>query len=71
LPPAKRSMIRPPPHLRRSRPRVERLLGLLVHRYGARKARYLGARKARLQALWAAALVNLNPISRRLVAQVA
>jgi hypothetical protein len=24
-----------------------------------------------LQALWAAALVNLNPISRRLVAQVA
>jgi transposase len=53
-------------HLRRSRPRIERLLGLLVHRYGARKARYIGAAKARLQALWAAALVNLNPIGRAL-----
>jgi transposase len=53
-------------HLRRTRPRIERLLGLLVHRYGARKARYIGAAKARLQALWAAALVNLNPIGRLL-----
>jgi transposase len=53
-------------HLRRTRPRIERLLGLLVHRYGARKARYIGAAKARLQALWAAALVNLNPIRRAL-----
>lgn len=52
--------------LRRDRPRIERLLGLLCHRYGARKARYLGAAKARLQALWAAALVNLNPIGRHL-----
>ena len=56
-------------HLRRTRPRIERLLGLLAHRYGARKARYIGAAKARLQALWAAALVNLNPIGRRLATQ--
>jgi Transposase domain (DUF772)/Transposase DDE domain len=53
-------------HLRRSRPRIERLLGLLAHRYGARKSRYIGRGKARLQAAWAAALVNLNPIARRL-----
>jgi hypothetical protein len=26
-----------PAHLRRTRPRIERLLGLLAHRYGARK----------------------------------
>jgi Transposase DDE domain len=58
-------------HLRRSRPRIERLLGLLVHRYGARKARYMGAAKARLQALWAAALVNLNPIRCALSSGVA
>jgi len=56
-------------HLRRTRPRIERLLGLLAHRYGARKARYIGAAKARLQALWAAALVNLNPIGRHLAAK--
>lgn len=53
-------------HLRRTRPRIERLLGLLSHRYGARKSRYIGTSKARLQAAWAAALVNLNPISTRL-----
>jgi hypothetical protein len=53
-------------HLRRTRPRIERLLGLLAHRYGARKSRYVGRAKARLQAAWAAALVNLNPIARRL-----
>jgi hypothetical protein len=53
-------------HLRRTRPRIERLLGLLAHRYGARKSRYLGRRKTRLQAVWAAALVNLNPIGRAL-----
>ena len=56
-------------HLRRTRPRIERLLGLLAHRYGARKTRYIGAAKARMQALWTAALVNLNPIGHRLVAQ--
>ena len=56
-------------HLRRTRPRIERLLGLLVHRYRARKARYIGAAKARLQALWAAALVNLNPIGPLLAAE--
>lgn len=55
-------------HLRRTRPRIERLLGLLTYRYGARKSRYIGTRKARLQAAWAAALVNLNPIARQLVA---
>lgn len=56
-------------HLRRTRPRIERLLGLLAGRYGARKSRYIGRHKARLQAAWAAALVNLNPISRLLTAQ--
>lgn len=35
-------------HLRRTRPRVERLLGLLAHRYRARKSRYIGTRKAAL-----------------------
>jgi Transposase DDE domain len=58
-------------HLRRTRPRVERLLGLLTHRYGARKSRYIGTRKARLQAAWTAALVNLNPIGRHLTARAA
>ena len=58
-------------HLRRTRPRVERLLGLLAHRYRARKSRYIGTRKARLQAAWTAALVNLNPIAGRLTAQTA
>jgi transposase len=56
-------------HLRRTRPRIERLLGLLAVRYGARKSRYFGRQKARLQAAWAAALVNLNPIARHLTAQ--
>jgi transposase len=55
-------------HLRRTRPRIERLLGLLAHRYKARKARYTGAAKALLQAAWTAALVNLNPIGRHLTA---
>jgi hypothetical protein len=58
-------------HLRRTRPRIERLLGLLAIRYGARKSRYIGRTKARLQAAWAAALVNLNPIARHLAAQTA
>jgi hypothetical protein len=58
-------------HLRRTRPRIERLLGLLAHRYGARKSRYIGRAKARLQAAWAAALVNLNPIARHLAATTA
>lgn len=58
-------------HLRRTRPRIERLLGLLAHRYNARKSRYMGARKARLQAAWTAALVNLNPIGRRLAVTAA
>jgi transposase len=58
-------------HLRRTRPRVERLLGLLAHRYKTRKSRYIGTRKARLQAAWTAALVNLNPIGRQLAAQAA
>jgi Transposase DDE domain len=58
-------------HLRRTRPRIERLLGLLAHRYQARKSRYIGAAKARLQAAWTAAVVNLNPIGRRLAADTA
>ena len=53
-------------HLRRTRPRIERLLGLLTVRYGARTSRYFGRAKARLQAAWAAALVNLNPIAHAL-----
>ena len=56
-------------HLRRTRPRIERLIGVLANRYGARKNRYLGSAKGRLQANWAAALVNLNPIGHRLAAQ--
>lgn len=58
-------------HLRRTRPRIERLLGLLAHRYGARQSRYIGSAKSWLQAAWAAALVNLNPIARRLTTQTA
>jgi hypothetical protein len=53
-------------HLRHTRPRIERLLGLLACQYGARKSRYIGTKKATLQASWAAALVNLNPIGRHL-----
>ena len=44
-------------------------LGLLAHRNGAREGRYIGSAKARLQAAWAAALVNLNPIAYRLAGQ--
>jgi hypothetical protein len=55
-------------HLRHTRPRIERLLGVLAHRYGARKSRYIGTKKATLQASWAAALVNLNPIGQHLLA---
>lgn len=58
-------------HLRRTRPRIERLLSLLAHRYGARKSRYLGEAKALLQAAWTAALVNLNPIGAALGAKTA
>jgi hypothetical protein len=53
-------------HLRHTRPRIERLLGVLVCQYGARKSRYIGTKKATLQASWAAALVNLNPIGQHL-----
>jgi transposase len=58
-------------HLRRTRPRIERLIGLLANRYGARKNRYIGTAKGRLQANWTAVLVNLNPISHRLATQTA
>ena len=58
-------------HLRRTRPRVERLIGLLANRYGARENRYIGSAKGRLQASWAAALVNLNPIGHHLATQTA
>jgi hypothetical protein len=56
-------------HLRRTRPRIERLLGLLAYRYHARQTRYIGTAKSRLQAAWTAAVVNLNPIGHQLVAQ--
>lgn len=58
-------------HLRRTRPRIERLIGLLATRYGARQNRYIGSGKGRLQATWTAVVVNLNPISRRLTTQMA
>jgi transposase len=56
-------------HLRRTRPRIERLLGLLAHRYHARRSRYIGAAKATLQAAWTAALVNLHPLTGALAAR--
>ena len=56
-------------HLKRVRPRIERLLALIVHRYQGRKSRYLGARKSAFQALWTAVLVNLHPIGTALRAQ--
>lgn len=58
-------------HLYRTRPRIERLLGLIAHRYHARKSRYFGARKSGLQAVWTAVLVNLHPIGTALRAQAA
>ena len=58
-------------HLRRTRPRIERLLGLLANRYGARKSRYIGSAKGTIASRWAAALVNLNPIGQRIAAQSA
>ena len=58
-------------HLNRTRPRIERLLGLIVHRYHGRKSRYLGARKSTFQALWTAILVNLHPIGAAIRAQAA
>lgn len=54
---------------RRGRPRIERLIGLLAHRYHARKSRYLGRRTSVLRAAWSAALVNLNPIGAALRAR--
>lgn len=71
---AARQALNDPPtaeHLRRTRPRIERPIGLLAYRYGARKSRYIGSAKARLQASWTAALVNLNPINHLLGALTA
>ncbi len=53
-------------HLTRTRPRIERLLGLMVYRYHARTSRYNGTRKTELQAVWTAVLVNLHPIGTAL-----
>jgi transposase/IS5 family transposase len=58
-------------HLTRTRPRIERLLGLIVYRYHGRKSRYLGKRKSTFQAAWTAALVNLHPIATALEAEAA
>jgi transposase len=58
-------------YLRRTRPRIERLLGLLAYRYHARQTRYIGSAKSRLQAAWTAAVVNLNPIGHELAARIA
>jgi Transposase domain (DUF772)/Transposase DDE domain len=56
-------------YLDRTRPLIERLLGLIVHRYRGRKGRYLGARKSSFQAVWTAVLVNLHPIGAALRAE--
>lgn len=53
-------------HLTRTRPRIERLLGLIAYRYHARTSRYNGTRKTELQAVWTAVLVNLHPIGTAL-----
>jgi DDE family transposase len=37
-------------HLKHTRPLIERLLGLIVHRYQGRKSRYGGARQSTFQA---------------------
>ncbi len=58
-------------HLTRTRPRIERLLGLVVYRYHGRKSRYLGKRKSTFQAAWTAVLVNLHPIADALRAEAA
>src|SRR6266705_839461 len=58
-------------HLKRTRPRIERLLGLIVYRYRGRKSRYLGKPKSTLQAVWTAVLVNLHPIAAALRANPA
>lgn len=71
---AGREALRDPPqrdHLRRTRPQIERLLGLITHRYHGRKSRYRGKRKAALQASWTATLVNLHPIAAALRTQTA
>jgi transposase len=57
--------------LRRTRPRIERLLSLLAHRYHGRKSRYRGKRKTAFQAAWTAVLVNLHPIESALRAEPA
>lgn len=41
------------------------------HTATTRESRYIDTRKARLQAAWTAALVNLNPIGRHLTAHTA
>jgi hypothetical protein len=58
-------------HLLRTRLLIERLLGLIVHRYRGRKSHYLGSRKSTFQAVWTAVLVNLHPIGAALRAQAA
>lgn len=58
-------------HLRRRRPLIERLLGLLVKTYHGRRSRYRGSRKAAFQATWTAVLVNLHPIGAALRAGAA
>jgi IS5 family transposase len=58
-------------HLKRTRPLIERLLGLIVHRHRGRKTRYRGTRKSTLQAVWTAVLVNLHPIAAALPAHAA
>jgi hypothetical protein len=71
---AGREALKDPPtraYLRRTRPRIERLLGLLVDRYQARKSRYRGTGKAGLQAAWTAVIVNLHPIEAALTASTA
>jgi hypothetical protein len=58
-------------HLNRTRPSIERRLGLIFHRYHGRKSRYLGARKSTLQTVSTAVLVDLHPICAALRNQAA
>ena len=51
----------PRPPTSTTRPRIERLLGLIVYRYHARTSRYNGARKTELQAAWTATLSTCTP----------
>jgi transposase len=51
----------------RERPKVERKLSELLWTHGLRFGRYLGQKKTEMQALWAAAVVNLKRVGTDLI----